>query len=34
MWAGQGAPLAVANGAGDLVRDLVRQAERVVKALR
>jgi nitronate monooxygenase len=33
MWAGQGAPLAVAKGAGELVRDLVEQAERVVKAL-
>ena len=34
MLAGQGAPLAVARSAGDLVRDLVQQAERVAKALR
>ena len=34
LWAGQGAPLAVAKGAGELVHDLVEQAERVVKGLR
>ncbi len=34
MLAGQGAPLAVAKGAGELVRDLVQHAERIAKALR
>lgn len=34
LWAGQGAPLAVAKGAGELVRDLLEQAGRIVKNLR
>jgi nitronate monooxygenase len=33
LWAGQAAPLARARGAGDLVRDLVREAEAAVAAL-
>jgi len=34
MWAGQGAPLAVAKGARELVRDLVAQSEKVAARLR
>ncbi|HXN41925.1 MAG TPA: nitronate monooxygenase, partial [Myxococcaceae bacterium] len=33
MWAGQGAPLAVAKPAAEIVRDLVTQAERVAAQL-
>ena len=33
LWAGQGAPLARARGAGDLVRDLVRETEEAVARL-
>jgi len=33
MWAGQGAPLAVAKPAAEIVRDLVTQAEQVAAAL-
>lgn len=34
LWAGQAAPLATAKGAGDIVRDLVGQARRVLAMLR
>ncbi len=34
MWAGQGAPLALERGAGDMVRELVARAERVAERLR
>jgi nitronate monooxygenase len=34
LWAGQGAPLALAKGAGELVRHLVQQAGQVAKTIR